>query len=748
MIYIIFTVIIISCQFIPLVNVLNYEFSVLTSCLVFLVMYIYGHYRKPDKFHYKRLLIFVFIPFIISVYNTFWIKECASSRPVLYLLIVFPAAFLGLSCGIFSSLCFNRKIFRLLLFIFITIIISIQSIYLGVFKPTFVVANIVSGFISFNSFYGFGTNKILLPDYFFLQRIWVIAFALCLKYFLFFIFHKKLNKVEGIISKKKALVKFTLLLIFVTFFLFKNERLGFDGREKYLNKVMQYCVESDNFIFYTDKDYVFNNNIDKIADQLEFHYYILCNKFNIKPERKIKVYLYSSPKIMEQLVGEKYLLYVKPPIGQIHFTYYHWPSQVIRHEIVHALSEEFSSNIFKVPLNFGLVEGLAVGFEDDSSIKDREITMAAALKNKHLTPLDEVFSIIKFGFGKSPARKNYQIAGAFITFLKDNYSIENIKKWYYTNNFERSYGKSLRQVEKEWHSYLKKIKIPETRNERIKKYYDDVSHPPFYKKRCMRLGILYISIENPEYKIFNKGFPEQSIQSFEKLYKDTGDTEWLFKKGVFLNTINRIDEASKVFSDILNKKISYSLRQKTLENYLNTLFYLKNWQEIPKRLNELDIFIEEKDKLKIQEYNFVLADTAFRETFHYIFLKPEKYKFELLKHSKIFSDNVVFKYFYFKGFLHSSYYLTNDYTKLHEIYQKMNPYDWISELHKFHYILSSIIEKGIKINYFAGNLNIVNQLLLEWNPPDYRSEIIKKEWAIRIDWQKNNPLKIKPISVE
>jgi hypothetical protein len=142
--------------------------------------------------------------------------------------------------------------------------------------------------------------------------------------------------------------------------------------------------------------------------------------------------------------------------------------------------------------------------------------------------------------------------------------------------------------------------------------------------------------------------------------------------------------------------------------------------------------------IKIEFYNLVLADKTFREIFNYYFLKPNRFIFESFLHSEKIMNNPVFLCIYF---LNVRYYRYN-YDLLPDNLKNINPYKWIDALDNFPNLQSEIIINGIKKNYYAKNIEIVNYLLGKWQTHNEKNNILKNEWQQRIDWRRNYQMKL------
>ncbi|MBP7652444.1 hypothetical protein KA977_03415 [Candidatus Dependentiae bacterium] len=747
---IIFFSVIISLQFVPPFNLLNYEYSALVSILVFIAAYIKGNkYYKDSLLTYtehnikalKDFSVIISSAFFLSAANTYLMQNCASSEPVLFIFMTVPSYMLGMSFGIVSGIFFERKFFKTLFFIIIFLLICFQSFYYFNYCAPFRLANLICGFLSGSSFYGFDSGKIQPPDYFFIQRVWVMVLALFIKYMCFNFYYSKYSELKSFISKIRCLTISMILFVFILFFLFQPDRLGFDGRKKIIDKVMRYKVESTNFIFHTDDVNLFNNRLEQTVEIFEFNLYMLIRHFKFIPSRKINVFIYSSEQLMAEITGEYSIMYVKPVLKEIHLPEFtiRYSEDLIRHELVHALSSDLADNIFKMPVNSGLVEGLAVGFEDDAAIEKRDKNMAAALKSGSLTKLDEVFSVIKFFMGNSPTRKKYEVAGAFIVYLRKIYGTGQILKWYKTNDFEKSFGKKISDAEKEWHEYLKCIEVSESRYERIKKQYDDASNPPLYKSKCMKLGGLKLNIEEEKQPILSTDFIEESLKKYDLIFSEKNDTEQLYKKAVFLKEISRFEESRKIYESLLEKNISIDLRERSLREYIDLMFFLKQWKKIPELIEKMKVFFDNDKDSVLEEYRMVLSDKKFREEFSYIFLMPNRFDFDLTFKFEKFRDNPVFIYFYTRNcFWRLSYSIQGSRKNL-KSWEYEYPLNKIHKLKQYPVLLSDIIRNVSREMYYNDEIKTAEYLINLWEPEETGDKIRKQEWKLR--FEKRNILK-------
>jgi hypothetical protein len=171
-------------------------------------------------------------------------------------------------------------------------------------------------------------------------------------------------------------------------------------------------------------------------------------------------------------MGARDVEMAKPWRGEIYLEHRPFPHGSLRHEIAHAVADDFGDPVFGVAsrtvlgipvlISPGLVEGLAVALDWPAGY-DRPSpheSVRALQELKALPSLDQLFGLSFFTVSSA---KGYTIAGSFLRFLldRDRDGPEDVRKLYGNGgDFEAVYGVSRRELEAEWRAMIETIVLP------------------------------------------------------------------------------------------------------------------------------------------------------------------------------------------------------------------------------------------------------------------------------------------------
>ena len=197
--------------------------------------------------------------------------------------------------------------------------------------------------------------------------------------------------------------------------------------------------------------------IDQFSEDCEFRYEQLSKYLKTEISRKVRVYLYSTPEQKKKLIGAG-STYVEDPFGYgFHVHTQGFPHPVIKHELAHVLTSDWSP--WKVSLNVGIHEGVAVAAdwsEEGLSVHQWGKAMY------HLKVAPQLNSVMGLGFWRHAGSRSYLLAGSFIRYLIDTYGLEKMKSSFPLGNLSRIYEKDIASLEEEWRQFLSnQIKLTE-----------------------------------------------------------------------------------------------------------------------------------------------------------------------------------------------------------------------------------------------------------------------------------------------
>jgi hypothetical protein len=232
------------------------------------------------------------------------------------------------------------------------------------------------------------------------------------------------------------------------------------------------------------------------AEDLEFRYAQLVEILKIEPELPITVWEFPGSDAKKALVGAGQTLFAKPWTREIFVQSERFPSTRLRHEMAHVFASAFGDPLFGISfrvrmkgplpvpvLAMGLVEGLAeaadAGAPDGSATIHQEA--AAMIADGRAPPLE---AVVGAGFTTLAGARAYTIAGSFSTFLLARSGPEALRALYHSaGDFEGAYHVPLAQLEAEWRQFLRGQ--PLSRGDRARAR-EQFRQPAIFKKVCAR----------------------------------------------------------------------------------------------------------------------------------------------------------------------------------------------------------------------------------------------------------------------
>jgi tetratricopeptide (TPR) repeat protein len=215
--------------------------------------------------------------------------------------------------------------------------------------------------------------------------------------------------------------------------------------------------ETQHFTVYFEKGSRVERDILRIAEDHEFRYAQLREFFGFDAARKVRSYVYSSPEQKKRWMGAKHTSIGDPINREMHLNAEAYPHPSLKHELAHVLSGELRP-FPKIPMQIGLLEGLAVAAEwDDGRLTPHE--WSRAMDELGLLPSVEGLLSLS-GFWRERSSQAYTAAGSFVRWLREVYGMAAVRDVYATGNFERSFGKAVPELVRAWQAYLGRIALP------------------------------------------------------------------------------------------------------------------------------------------------------------------------------------------------------------------------------------------------------------------------------------------------
>ena len=536
---------------IPLFNLLAFEFC---AVLAFVISIASAHITiNTPQVHFAKVvdspyefisntfwlsltinLTLLILPFLIIILNAFRVPNCNFTEGFLFLLLLpVTSCIYGTSVGLcFKLLLRHHAFLAYLSYNFATLLLLLHNIAFD--PPVF----------GFHSTFGYFPGPIYDTQIPITTTLLLARSTTLLISAIFFQLSRLIHQ-KPRIHCLRSLVSFIPLMIlvlgFASIWLYRSE-LGLRPTRSFIEKKLGGFYQTENFLLFFEEGSVVENEIEKVAVDHEFRYAQLIKYFQIKPDKKVRSYIYTSPEQKKRLMGAKHTSLQDVTGYGLHINFEDFPHPVLKHELAHVLTSEWHS-FLPISLKLGLHEGIAVAAEWDSGDLDpHQWTRAMHVLN--IAP--SIRKIMGLGFWLQSGSLSYTVAGSFVRFLVDTYGIEKFKHVFPTGNFEKIYHKNLATLNQEWQAFLDKIVLT-NRDLRVAEYR--FKHPSIFQEHCAHE---VADLSTKAWAAYSRSDWYTAIDFFNKIHKLDSDNPKNFR-GLMLSNyqLGLQNEATKIAQHII-----------------------------------------------------------------------------------------------------------------------------------------------------------------------------------------------------
>jgi len=556
-------------QTLPLIQVLNFEFSFVFSIILFLTSGILTiHFLRKFKtlgmlpaivrIKYKNYLAIFLSPLLISIISNLFLQICPFSDGIIYyFVIVLPAFYFGFVVGTFSF--WTNKQYSYLIFCFIFVFFVLAPLFEFYIYPQVYFFNVIVGIIPGTIY----DEEILINSKLILFRV--------IQFVLFSILLFSLIKVSNTNKKNRYLLMLCTLFGAVLFFLLKPY-LGYATTKYKLYDNLKMRVLSTSFeIRYSD------NLNEKDAQLIGFeHFYYISEierKTKLSTPKNLITYIFKNANQKGKLFGSKAANVAKPWMNQI-FLDYNSVENTLEHELTHIYAAEIGSTPFKIAggLNMALLEGYTMAIEDNYSGYDIHYMALLAKESGYDFNIKKLFS--KFNFFNQTSSLSYVISGSFIKFIIERYGIEKVNKIYGDLDFELHLGKKIDELEIEYKEYLVSLNYPINKH-RANLFF---GRSPITKKVCPRTVANDL---NFAWKLFNEQSYYSSLNAFKSIFKYSNSYSALIGVIYSNNKIGLYSESLEILNSKMNEFVNTA-------SYYSALLHLGNQLSLVGKFEKAD----------------------------------------------------------------------------------------------------------------------------------------------------------------
>lgn len=455
--------------FVPLFNLLGYEFCFATSLLAAITGVVLGmtwpiHHRPllASVFQAGLLSILQLIPGLLLICgNALRVRNCDFVAGFeFFALLPIPTALYGTTVGLAANRLFPKlrtaKKFGLGAALLLTPLFgALWGLYSH--PPIFVWDHLWSYFAG--SIYDEGIqadSRLILFRGITLSRIIVIIVAL------------SLWEAKNASILKKAFLPFLLLVALWGIENSVGPKWGFGIQHSDILEELSQTVEVPGMVIHLPTSLA-KSKVKALVEDHQFNLEYLLGVLDLPRDsvlnNPIHSFVYSDSNHKGRWMGGKNTMVAKPWLNEIHIHGANFPHTVLPHELVHVLAGQFGSRLLGVSaryefgVNLALIEGLAEALTPPTTAVDLD-HYAKAMRTLKLAP-DLRTLLSPTGFWQQSPRRAYTIAGSFVNYLLKEYGIQKFKDVYPRGDFEPAYGKPLESLVGEWESQIDKLPLPE-----------------------------------------------------------------------------------------------------------------------------------------------------------------------------------------------------------------------------------------------------------------------------------------------
>lgn len=241
-------------------------------------------------------------------------------------------------------------------------------------------------------------------------------------------------------------------------------------------------LQTAHFQLYFPKTWS-NEKASKLGVEMEFLREEVTSALQTSSDQDLGIYFYANMNQKKRLMGARNTRIAKPWQKEFHIDSPRIGASVIRHELIHLIAAEFGASPLKIAQNrFGLPNmALTEGLAEAHSPRDSRLSLhewSAALGRINKRPNIESLMSAD-GFYQSSARIAYTVCGSLLLYTEQKYGLDAVKAWYRSGQWQRE--PELSELLTNWAQFLEAVPLSPQALEATKAYFD---RPSIFKRVC------------------------------------------------------------------------------------------------------------------------------------------------------------------------------------------------------------------------------------------------------------------------
>ncbi len=477
-------VVLVACvvaQFLPLLNVLGYEYSMFVGACVTLLAIPHAA-READQSSgswwvvlrrsVRRPLVWIGIALAVSLLNMARVRNCEPGTGLIYLGLFGVCAIpMAVATGFLAS---NLGGWKRWVFAYGVVFASVAS--------TLATLALQPAIVAYDTFFGYYAGSIydeslvsVLPHV--VYRVWSVLWCLLIIAALEFA-----RSARG--PDARRILWFAAALIGL--FAFRGD-LGLERGRSYVIEDLAGRAETEHFVIFYDLAYFDARDVELLVSDHEARYAELAEFWQTEPDLPLHSFVYGNQERKGALMGGRRTLVAKIWLGEMHITWRGLGDELLAHEMAHLFLRNdgygplrLSSRNGLLPI-MALVEGSATSAAWGASELDYHHWAAAIYAIDRGEDITDLLG--PTGFWSRYSRLAYTLTGSFGRWVIDEYGPQKFRAAYRRGDFDEAYGKSLEDLLLEWREFLGTLELTEGQLETARYRYDRAS---LFGRLCAR----------------------------------------------------------------------------------------------------------------------------------------------------------------------------------------------------------------------------------------------------------------------
>lgn len=372
------------------------------------------------------------------------------------------------------------------------------------------------------------------------------------------------------LHQKKGIIIAIVLVMGGSVFWGQRSSLGFHQNSASIQARLGGTLRTTHFTIYYPAE-IDESEVERLSQDHEFRYSQLSSLTGFNPSH-ITSYIFRSAEEKQHLMGAGRTFIAKPWRMEIYLQHGEFPHPVLKHELAHVFASLFGDKWFGVSLrwemtplphpvfNVGLIEGFAVAADWHPYGEMDGHQMAAALIRLKLAP--PLQSLLGHGFLAEAASRSYILAGSFCRFLLERYGVKKLEAVYSSGgDFQAAYGKALKKLIEDWFHWLNAVVIPPKQLQLAQAHF---IRPSIWRRVCSHE---VANLLNEAMVMQSQGKTDMAATLFERTCRfDPGDPEHYWRWMRASDAAGKTSNALAIGKQLLqHPAINQPLRRQVLE---------------------------------------------------------------------------------------------------------------------------------------------------------------------------------------